>query len=264
MLGNSYFYNSTIRRMVSVFGTLFNEIDIHRTTKTGAFHSSLSVPISYGPKQKYIARIKADPDLTKGKHQNILPRMSFELTDIEYDTERAINKLNRITWHSENENTSVSTQFMPVPYNFNFQLSIISLNVEDGTRIIEQILPFFTPEFVVAVQVIEDFSNTFDIPIILESTSFEDVYEGDFETRRALIWTLDFRMKSWLFGPTSLKKVIRQIDVGLFDDVLATDAIENLKITLGLEGVDNVDPSTVNETDNWRGVVTITPDDTNA
>ena len=198
MLGQT-FYHQTLRKYVIVFGTLFNDINLEKRDGSDNVVSRQKVPIAYGPKQKFIRRIRQDPNLDRQVAIS-LPRMSFEMTAMVYDPVRKLNSVGTI------KNIAASTgglntmrkMFNPVPYTMDFQLSIYVDNAEDGTQILEQILPFFTPEFNVTLNVIPDMNVKLDVPIILNGASLDDTYDSDFETRRTLIWTLDFFVKGFI------------------------------------------------------------------
>ena len=222
MLGNSQFYHRTIRKIVVAFGTVFNDIILQRmksdgTTKKTAF----KVPLSYGAKEKYLTRITADPTLTKAV-QTVIPRISFEMVSMSYDTGR---KLNTLTQNfAANTSTSIKTQYRPVPYNFEFNLSIYVRNTEDGTQILEQILPFFTPDFTVTVNFIPEMNQKYDMPIVLNSVNSTVDYEGDMMSTRLIMWDLSFTAKSYIFPPVKSGKYIRQANTNIFIDSQAKTA----------------------------------------
>jgi hypothetical protein len=190
----STFHHNTLRKYVVLFGTVFNNIYVTRQNTAGETIQTLKVPLSYGPKEKFLARLEGNPDLDK-KTAITVPRISFEMTTFQYDGERKLNTLNRKIKNNK-------SLYQPVPYNITFQMSIIVKNAEDGTKIVEQILPYFTPEWTASVHLIPSMEDDpWDIPIILNNISSEDTYEGNFDTRRAIIWTLDFTIKGYLFGP---------------------------------------------------------------
>ena len=214
MLGQT-FYHQTLRKYVIVFGTLFNDINLEKRDGSDNVVSRQKVPIAYGPKQKFIRRIRQDPNLDRQVAIS-LPRMSFEMTAMVYDPVRKLNSVGTI------KNIAASTgglntmrkMFNPVPYTMDFQLSIYVDNAEDGTQILEQILPFFTPEFNVTLNVIPDMNVKLDVPIILNGASLDDTYDSDFETRRTLIWTLDFFVKGFIYPDIkSSDKIIRKVMV---------------------------------------------------
>ena len=194
MFGN-IFHHNTLRKYVILFGTVFNNIYVTRQNAGGETVQTIKVPLSYGPKEKYLASLEGNPNLDN-KVAVTVPRISFEMTTFQYDPERKLNTLNRKVKNNK-------SQYQPVPYNISFQMSILVKNAEDGTKIVEQILPYFTPEWTASVHLVPDMEDDpWDIPIILNDISSEDTYEGNFETRRAIIWTLNFTMKGYLFGPT--------------------------------------------------------------
>ena len=211
MYGN-HFYNETTRRYVAVFGTMFNDIEISR--KTGnATTQRMKVPINYAPMQKILARL--DQNLQNNAPAITLPRMSFEMTGMTYNPDRKLTSVTKMVRSSAADGT-MTTMFSPAPYDIEFQLNIMTKYNEDGTKIVEQILPFFKPDCTVSVKLIDELNTYFDIPIVLNSVSQEDTYEGDFESRRALIWTLNFTMKGYFFGPVSTKKQITFVDADIY------------------------------------------------
>jgi len=214
MLGNSHFYNRTIRKVVVAFGTMFNDIVLKRYTADGtASKESWKVPLSYGAKEKYLTRITSDPTLTKSV-QTVVPRISFDLTGMDYDSSR--KQLSTLQNFSANTNTAIKTQYVPVPYNFEFSLSIFVRNQEDGTQILEQILPFFTPDFNVTVDFVPTMNQHYDMPVILNSVTPSVDYEGDGTTTRLLVWDLNFTAKGYIWPPVKEGKYIRQANTNLY------------------------------------------------
>jgi len=246
MLGHT-FYHNTIRRYVILFGTLFNDIHINREDTSQGVTRTIKVPISYGPKEKMLARLDADPELKRPAI--VLPRMSFELTDLNYGPTRKLNTIGKIVAANPDDTNSAKYQYTPVPYDLNFILSIAVKNADDGTRILEQILPFFTPNWNSTVDLIPELGIRLDIPIVLNAVSSEDSYEGDFEARRSIVWTLSFTMKGYIFGPTrpangsSSGQLIKLANVNFYDTSTYTDIdnavsnldiVENITITPGM------------------------------
>lgn len=209
MFGRSWSHDS-LRKYIIVFGTIFNDIYINRTDSNNEIIQTIKIPLTYGPKEKVLVRLEQNPQMDN-QVAIILPRISFEMTSLEYDSTRKLNTLNKLTKQSSTAGTddAVKYQYQPVPYDMQFEMSIIVKNSEDGTRIIEQIAPYFTPSFTVSVNLVSEVDNPRDLPIILNSISHEDTYEGSFEQRRAMIWTLSFTMKGWLYGPTNTSKLIK-------------------------------------------------------
>ena len=214
MLGNATFYNRTIRKIVVAFGTVFNDIYLIRYTKDGlTAKETIKVPLNWGAKEKYITRLTADPSLTKSI-ATTLPRISFEMTGMSYDSSRKLPTTVRN--FSANNSTSIKTQYVPVPYNFDFSLSIYVRNTEDGTQILEQILPFFTPDFSVTVDFVPAMDPKYDMPIILNSVSNEVDYEGDMMATRMIIWNLEFTAKGHIWPPVKTDKVITTANTNLY------------------------------------------------
>jgi hypothetical protein len=216
MLGNSHFYNRTIRKVVVAFGTLFNDLVLVRYNKAGTVeYERTRVPLSYGAKEKYITRLTQDPDLIKSIATS-LPRMSFDLTGLEYDVSRKQQSLVK-NFGYNNTTGNINTQYAPIPYNFNFTLSLYVRNQEDGTQILEQILPFFTPDYTVTVDLIPSMDQKYDMPIILNNVSPEIDYEGDMLSTRMIIWTLDFTVKGYIFPPVNTSgKIIKQANTNIY------------------------------------------------
>ena len=199
MLG-TYSYNEIFRKTVVAFGTLFNNIEIKRTS--GSKTEVMKVPLAYGPKEKFLARLRQVGDLTtKDAIQITLPRISFEISGFSYDTTRKVSPTQVI--RSVQSDGKTKKSFMPVPYNVDFELAIMSKNQDDGLQILEQILPFFQPFFNITINLVPELGESKDFPVSLNSVSYEDDYEGDYTTRRTLIYTLSFTAKTYLYGPVS-------------------------------------------------------------
>ena len=201
------FYNESTRRYVAVFGTLFNDIQIGRKNSAGVEIQRMTVPVNYAPKQKILARLEGDPNLDQPAI--VLPRISFELTGMTYNPTRKLPSLTRQTKSISGDKNSFTELYSPAPYDLDFQLNIMTKYTEDGTKILEQIVPFFKPDVTVSVEIIDTMELYVDIPVVLNSVTTEDSYESDFQTRRVLTWTLNFSMKAYYFGPTTPKKVIK-------------------------------------------------------
>jgi len=264
------FYHGSLRRYVTIFGTLFNEILISREDNSDVTQKRFRVPIAYGPMQKFLARLEADPNLTNPTAMT-LPRMSFEITNIVYDPERRLTGRLRNTKTSSANNNILINQFVPAPYNLDFTLSIMAKYAEDGTKIIEQILPFFKPEWTTSVKLIDTLDEYYDIPTILTSINNEEVYEGDFTQRRAVLWTLTFTMKGYFFGPVTNKKIIKFANTNFYasprDGNFTSNSTpaERVKIYPGLTA--NGEPTTlanntidyteINKDDDWAYIVIV-------
>ena len=213
MLGQT-FYHQTIRKYVALFGTLFNDINIEKKDSGGNVLSRQKVPIAYGPKQKFLTRINQDPDLDQQVAIQ-LPRMGFEMTGIAYDPIRKLNTVGSLT-HKESINgeRNLKKMFNPSPYILDFALYAFVENAEDGTQILEQVLPFFTPEFNVSVNILTDMGIKLDIPIVIQSATSEDSYEGGFSARRTIVWTINFMLKGFIYPDVkSGQSIIKTIEV---------------------------------------------------
>ncbi len=217
MLSNAYFYHQLTRKYVILFGNMFNNIMVKRVDKnTGIEIERFKVPIVYAPKEKYYARLRADPDLER-PIQVVLPRMSFEITNFTYDASRKQNSLLR-SGATADTGTRGATQYMGVPYDLNFDLQIYARNVDDGTHIIEQILPYFNPDYTVTINAIPTLGFLKDIPIILNSVSNIIEHEGNFDAVRYVSWTLSFTMKANYYGPVQTPKIIRKVFANIYND----------------------------------------------
>jgi hypothetical protein len=235
MLGN-YYYHQIIRKTIIGFGTLFNDIHIQHKNSDDDTISDLKVSLAYGPIQKFLAKIQQQQDLSK-PIAITLPRMSFEMTSIAYDNTRKAG-VTQTFKASDGEN--MKKVFMPVPYNIGFQLSIISKLNDDALQVIEQILPFFQPSFNLTVDLIDSIGEKRDIPVVLNNVSFQDDYEGDFSTRRSLIYTLDFTAKTYLFGPvaSATDGLIRKVQVDYYSGSDTQSAKREMRYTVQPDPID--------------------------
>lgn len=217
MLSNQIFYHEITRKTIVAFGTLFSDIKVRRETQDGSQWQTVAVPIAYAPKEKWIVKIEQDPT-----HDNyvytVLPRMSYEVTGYSYDPSRRVAKMNYLTCSTSDSNgESMKKVFAPVPYNLEVSLYVLTKTQEDGLQIIEQIVPYFTPEFTMSIKGLADMNVNLDIPIILNSVSVQDDYDGDFQTRRFVTWTLNFTIKAYMFGPVTESGVINRALIDMSD-----------------------------------------------
>ena len=226
-----YHYHQIFRKSIIAFGTLFNNIVIKRKSssrKDGALES-LKVPVQYGPYQKYLAMIAAEPTPERQSMQITLPRMSFEIKGLHYDPSRKLVPTQMVRSvpkkGSDAEGKPVQyAQYLPVPYNLDIELSILSKTQDDGLQILEQILPNFHPSLNVSIEVIEETQEERDIAVVLNGVGYTDDYEGDYTQRRTLIWTLNFTVKTYLFGPVDASKDIRKVQVDFRSDIVRRPA----------------------------------------
>ena len=218
MIG-SHFYHETTRDVVVAFGSIFNNIFLVRQNADGSSAQTLKVPLAYGPKQKWLTRLTQSPDLNKAPSIT-LPRLGFEITGLEYDQDRKMNRAIKVKKTTNTKATSeLASSYMPVPYNINFELYAMSKNSDDALQIVEQILPFFQPEYSVTLKERPELGIVRDVPIILNDIQYEDDYEGEFVSRRAIIYTLNFTVKFFLYGPIQSQKVIKSVQVDQFSDL---------------------------------------------
>jgi hypothetical protein len=212
-----YFYHEVIRKTVISFGTLFNEISIKHTNDSDQTVSTIRVPLAYGPTQKFLARLEQVPDLNK-PIQISLPRMSFELVGITYDSSRKSTTTQTFLSGLKSDGSKITKTYLPVPYNLDFELSVFAKLNDDMLQIVEQILPYFQPAYTLTVDLLSTIGEKRDIPVVLNSVSMSDDYEGDFNTRRSLIYTLRFTAKTYLFGPiassTVSDDIIKKVSIG--------------------------------------------------
>lgn len=220
-----HYYHATIRKTVAVFGTLFNNISVMRKDGNGKVVNITRVPLAYGPKQKFLARLDEQPDLNANKVAIKLPRMSFEIISMTYDATIKTNRNNVLTFTDPADSTTKQVIRNYAPYRMGIQLSIMAKNQDDALQIIEQILPNFQPEYTVTIKDLDDLNLKTDIPFVLTGVTMQDDYEGEFTQRRAIIYTLDFETRLRFYGPTTSRSVIKDITVGMMGSSAGTDII---------------------------------------
>jgi hypothetical protein len=197
---------------------MFNSIDLVRKDNSGAVTQIMKVPLAYGPREKFLVRLREDADLTK-QVAITLPRIGFEIKDLSYDPARKLSRVQKFKKVKGANTKQLDTQYMPVPYNLDFELYIMAKQSDDALQIVEQILPYFQPDYTLTINDMSDMGIKKDIPIILNSISYEDSYDGDFTSRRALIYTLSFTTKFYLYGPVTSSKVIKTVQVDQYTDM---------------------------------------------
>jgi hypothetical protein len=235
-----YFYNEILRKTVISFGTLFNNISIKHTDSSDQVVSVIKVPLSYGPTQKFLARLNQSPDLNKPTSLT-LPRMSFEFTGLTYDPARKVSTTQTFTVKDPNDGSETKKAYMPVPYNMQFELSIMTKLNDDALQIVEQILPYFQPSYNLTVELVEEIKEKRDIPIVLENITMQDDYEGDFSTRRVLLYTLRFTAKTYLFGPviSATKDIIKSAKVSYITGTDLTNTTREVVFTATPRAIKN-------------------------
>ena len=217
MLGHQ-FYNQTIRKVVIAFGTMFNDIHLVRKDASGTIIQTMKVPLAYGPRQKFLVRLREDADLTK-QVAVTLPRLGFEITGLSYDPARKLNRVQKFRKVKGDNNKQLDTQYMPVPYNVDFELYVLSKQSDDALQIVEQILPYFQPDYTVTINDNTEMGTKRDIPIVLNGVTYEDDYEGDFTSRRSIIYRFSFTTKLYLYGPVTSSKVIKTVQIDQYTDL---------------------------------------------
>ena len=235
-----YFYNEILRRTVIAFGTLFNNISIKHTNSSDQVVSVVKVPLAYGPTQKFLARLNQSPDLNKPTSLT-LPRMSFEFTGLTYDPSRKVTTTQTFIVKDPTDGSETKKAYMPVPYNMQFELSIMTKLNDDALQIVEQILPYFQPSYNLTVELVEEIKEKRDIPIILENVTMQDDYEGDFSTRRVLLYTLRFTAKTYLFGPvgSATRDIIKSAKVSYITGTDLTNTTREVVFTATPRAIKN-------------------------
>ena len=249
-----HFYHKKIRNTVIAFGTIFNNVNIKRLDSSGNPLQNIKVPLSYSPKEKFLARLDAQQDLSgdDSKVAITLPRMSFEVTGYSYDGGRKLNKNQKITKVTTNADTSkLNSQYTPVPYNVNFSLSVYVANSDDGLQIIEQILPYFQPDYTVTMIEDRTMDTKRDIPIILNNVDYEDSYTGTLTSSRRIIYTLTFTAKVYLYGPVSTSAVIKTVSADLYANTENASPSRNERVTV------TPNPASSDKDDNYTYTTTI-------
>ena len=244
-----HFYHATMRKSVAVFGTLFNNLKVIRKAADGSVLNQIRVPLAYGPKQKFLARLDQETGFDAPMAIK-LPRMAFEMTSLAIDTSQKLPKRTVIVNEIDSSDSSKKkTVKFFTSYDIGMSLYIMAKNQDDGLQVVEQILPYFTPEYSVTIKPIDGWDHKQDVAIILNDLSIDDQYEGEFTERRVLIYQLDFTMKMKFYGPTSNQGIIREINIDFNEDTGGANILENMDIT--------IDPSTADEDDDYTVITTI-------
>ena len=231
-----YFYNEILRKTIISFGTLFNGLTIKQEGST------VKVPLAYGPTQKFLARLEQAPNLSQATAIS-LPRMSFEFTGLTYDSSRKVTTTQTIAVKNPDDGTDIKKVFMPVPYNMQFELAIMCKLNDDALQLVEQILPFFQPSYNLTINLVDLINEKKDVPVVLENITMQDDYEGDFESRRVLLYTLRFTAKTYLFGPVqdASKDIITKSTVNYLTGTDTSNATRNLTYSVVPRAIQNYD-----------------------
>jgi len=227
-----HFYHATMRKSVAVFGTLFNNLRVIRKAADGSVLNQVRVPLAYGPKQKFLARLDQETGFDAPMAIK-LPRMAFEITGLDIDTTQKLQKRNQIVESHASDVTKKKTIKHFTSYNIGMSLYIMAKNQDDGLQVVEQILPYFSPEYNVTIRPVDGFNHKQDVAVVLNSVNIDDQYEGDFVERRVLIYQLDFTMKMKFFGPTGDSKIIREINIDFHEKDNVGRTFEEIDFTIG-------------------------------
>ena len=241
-------YHELIRKTIVAFGTLFNDLYIYRRSSTGKVTQKMKVPLAYGPKQKFIARIDQDTARSASDVKTTaltLPRIGFELTGLTYDPSRKLNRIQKFKKVKGADTKTMQNVFMPVPYNVSFTLFTMAKNSEDALQIVEQILPMFQPDYTISLNVLPTMEIVRDVPIVLNDVSYEDTYDGNFTERRVIMYTLNFTAKMYLYGPVTSSKIIKRVQVDQYTDTNVNVAKREQRIVV------TPNPTTADADDNF-------------
>ena len=232
MLGQQ-FYHETMRNVIVAFGTLFNNIHMVRKNNSGTIVQTMKVPLAYGPRQKWLQRLDQDPS-QDSKVAITLPRLGFEIQNLSYDTSRKLNRVQKFrkVKSSADKSGKLDSQYMPVPYNLDIELYAMANQSDDALQIVEQILPYFQPDYTLTIKDMTDMGIKRDVPIVLNSISYEDNYRGEFTERRAIIYTLTFTAKFYLYGPVTSHSVIKTVQVDQYTDLPDTSPKREQRYTV--------------------------------
>ena len=232
----THFYNEGMRRLTIAFGQIFNKIVVQTKDANGSVVKRFTVPLAYAPKEKFIVRLTQQGDLTDKQFATVLPRMGFEISGIEYDPTRKLNKLQKFRkpntdGSSTDQANKMDFNYTPVPYNIEYKLFIFTATAENGLQIVEQIVPYFQPDYTVTINMVPDLGIKRDVPIIIGDIQYEDSYDGKFETRRAVIYTMTFTAKTYLYGPSTTAGIVRKVQSDLGTDSVSKAREERIVIT---------------------------------
>lgn len=251
------FYHGSIRRYIIMFGNMFNDISIDRFDSSGNIIQSLVVPIAYGPSEKFLTRLREDANLDR-EVAITLPRLSFEVTNMQYSPDRTQNKMHNLSARGSGADVLASSA-TPIPYDINISLYGMFATQEDAVQVVEQILPFFRPEWTHSIKLVDELEHYVDVPTVLTDMTIEDSYESDFQTRRAIIYTFNFTVKGYLYGPVQNRGVIKRTKLDLVEGDVGDSTISRIDLQPGLktdgtpttDRTESVALNRINSTDNY-------------
>ena len=227
-----YFYNQGMRKMTVAFGQIFNNVQIKKKDASGNVVQSIKVPLAYAPKEKFLVRLDQQANLENREFAITLPRMSFEISGIKYDGSRKLTRIQKYrTVKSDIDGKVLDFNYTPVPYDISYNLYVFTATAESGLQIVEQILPFFQPDYTVTINQVPELNIKRDVPVILNNIGYEDTYDGSFTQRRAVIYTLAFTAKTYLYEPASTQKVIKEVQSDIYTDLPVSTREERIVIT---------------------------------
>jgi hypothetical protein len=227
-----YFYNQGMRKMTVAFGQIFNNVQIKKKDASDNVVQSIKVPLAYAPKEKFLVRLDQQANLENREFAITLPRMSFEISGIKYDGSRKLTRIQKYrTVKSNIDGKVLDFNYTPVPYDISYNLYVFTATAESGLQIVEQILPFFQPDYTVTINQVPELNIKRDVPVILNNIGYEDTYDGSFTQRRAVIYTLSFTAKTYLYGPASTQKVIKEVQSDIYTDLPVSTREERIVIT---------------------------------
>lgn len=245
MLKHKYYWGH-VRKVITAFGVLFNGIQFDRIDKDGNVSQTIRVPLAYAPRQKFIAKILGNPESYEQEFQVNLPRMSFEIMSVYYDASRKVSPV-QTTRTIDTKNNTVLSQYAPTPYNLDIKLHVYAKNQDDALQIVEQILPFFNPDYNLNLKAVSELDIVNDLQIVLTDVSFNDNYEGTMNEARMIIWSLTFTVKMNLFGPVNKQGVIKRAIVDFYSDAELKNKIERYKAEVNPFDANEDDDHTINE-----------------
>jgi len=257
MFGNP-FYHQSLRKIVASFGSIFANIFVIKKLGDNEVER-LRVPLAYGPTEKFLARINDDPNLDRA-HSIKLPRMSFEINSVTYDSSRKLNTIKRQISSKEDTNKLINHQYNGVPYNIGMELSIMSKYIDEANQIFEQIVPWFTPAFTVTINSIPELNYKDDMPIILQSVDLSDSYSDDWVSRREVVWTLSFEAKAMFYGPIMSRELIDKVIIDTYASSISADLDDPLQrqiIPRVIRSTTVIDPSDSKFTDEFGYIETV-------
>lgn len=252
MFKNQHFYHQHIRKAIIAFGTLFNNITLRRTNSAGEITQSLFVPLSYAPKQKFIDRIRERPEFEteEARFQITLPRIGFEITNFTYDPSRKLT-ITQTVRAVDTNGSNVRHSFVCTPYNMGIGLSIFAKNQDDGLQIVEQILPYFNPDFSVTINDLPDLGVKSDLQIVLDNINYNDEWEGSFDKRLSVVWDLNFTVKMNFFGYVRNTNLIKKTIQNIYADTAWAPEGEPTNSEVGTRITTEIDPPTAGPLDNY-------------